>query len=235
MDKRITIVTQDGSPSLWHPNIDETYHSRHGAVQESMHVFVEKGLNYILKEQKSEISIFEMGFGTGLNALLTILACKNLDINVKYFSLEKYPLAMDEVKAIDFSTAIAKHFDGLFSTQEIEEVYKQIHDLEWGISNTLNENFELIKVIEDIKSIDLDKYSFDLVYYDAFAPRVQPNLWSKDIFEKLYHQMNNNSALVTYCAKGEVRRNMQEVGFVCERLQGPPGKREMLRANKPKQ
>lgn len=209
--------TSDGSSTFFIPEWNERYHSQHGAVQESMHVFLEMGLKEF--QSHAELNVFEMGFGTGLNALLTYLN-KNSEQNIFYHSLEAYPLQEEEIKALANTYGEDGEVLKDFLVQEFEKEKKY-------------SNFTLLKTKAFLQDFDLKKESVDLVYYDAFGPRVQPELWELDCFLKMYSGLKPKGCLVTYCAKGQVRRNMVEAGFQVEKLPGPPGKREMLRAWKP--
>jgi tRNA U34 5-methylaminomethyl-2-thiouridine-forming methyltransferase MnmC len=219
--KREIILTEDGSTTIYIPELQENYHSIHGAVQESMHVFINSGLKQINKKQ---ISIFEMGLGTGLNCLLTFLHSKNQEIT--YYALEKYPVEPEITKSLNFTEQL-----NLTKTQQ--NVFKNIHVQEWNNNVTkIANNFRLIKTCSDINLFQT-KLKFDIIFFDAFAPDIQPNLWTKVIFKKMFSMLNSNGILVTYSAKGQVRRNMADSGFTIEKLPGPPGKREMIRAIKP--
>lgn len=218
--KRKIILTEDGSTTIYIPELQENYHSIHGAIQESMHVFINTGLKQI---DKKRISIFEMGLGTGLNCLLTFLHSKNQEIT--YYALEKYPVEPEITKSLNFA-------EQLNLTKAQQTFFKSIHTQEWNDKAVkISKDFRLIKACTDI-NIFQTELKFDIIYFDAFAPDVQPNLWTKPIFEKMYSMLNNNGILVTYCAKGQVRRNMVDSGFFIEKLPGPPGKREIIRAIK---
>lgn len=206
--------TADGSQTLYRSDLDEHYHSVHGARQESMHVFIEMGLRPLMN--RSGLKIFEMGFGTGLNALLTEVETRNAKINVHYSSLELYPLGEEEFSALDYGE---------------REVFLYMHHSNWEESVLMREGFTLKKIHGAFGEMEVED-QFDLVYWDAFGPRVQPNLWTEDIFRKCHTLCAPGGVLVTYSAKGDVRRAMQAAGFEVERLPGPPGKREMLRATK---
>ncbi len=222
--KREIIITGDGSSTIHIPEWNEQYHSKHGALQEAIHVFINMGLLPVYaREELSEISILEIGFGTGLNALVTYEEARNRSNTVNYTGVEAYPVAKDEVGKLNFSEIIK---DPL-----AVDFFNKIHESEWGKEVEITKSFKLTKqqkFFQDIEDIEL----YDLVYFDAFGARVQPELWSVDIFKKMYNALKRNGILVTYAAKGSVRRAMLEVGFLVERLPGPPGKREMLRATK---
>ena len=219
--KRQIIFTEDGSHSIYLPDLDEHYHSIHGALQESKHVFIEMGWKKIA-EIKNEINILEMGFGTGLNAFLVLKECLcDGNKKVKYTSLERFPLAKEEVLQLNYAQEEAE-----------KEMFLKLHEVEWNAEVEIAKNFSLGKEKTALENIILSEKKYDLVFFDAFSPESQPELWTEEIFRKLFLAMNSNSILVTYCAKGQVRRNMIAAGFSVERLQGPPGKREMIRAGK---
>lgn len=217
--KRQVKTTGDGSSTIYVPELDEHYHSTFGAIQESMHVFIESGLRQMTK---SDLSIFEMGFGTGLNCLLTYLNAGSNSIH--YSSIEKYPVEKDMAVELNFS-----HILNL--TQSQLDIFDNLHSCPWNTSTAIDKNFVLHKIKGDIKGF-VHTTKYDLVYFDAFAPEVQPNLWTPDIFKYIYESLNEGGVLTTYCAKGVIRRTLQVSGFKVERLPGPPGKREMLRATK---
>ena len=213
--------THDGSKTLYRPDINETYHSIHGALQESLHVFIKMGLDEF---KGQNINILEIGFGTGLNAWLTLLnKPKNQEIN--YTSLETIPLNKEITNQLNYHL--------LVKNENAEEAFNQIQNAEWNKKVEIESGFYLNKLETSIQKANLPNNHFDLIYFDAFAPNKQPELWEVPIFEKMYNLLKSNGKLVTYCAKGQVRRNMEIANLVTERLQGPPGKREMLRASKP--
>lgn len=213
------IKTQDGSSSLYIPELDETYHSRHGAVQEAKHVFIEMGLIPSL-EKFDKLNVFEMGLGTGLNALLTALHSQNEKKNIEYNGLEKFPVAPELIDQLSY--------------RDIEsQIFDKIHSSPWNEKAELSDHFTLHKISGDIKKINLAPHHFHLVYYDAFGPRAQNEMWDPRIFKKLFDSLVSGGLFVTYCAKGQVRRDLESIGFIVERLPGPPGKREMLRGQKP--
>lgn len=210
--------TEDGSATLFIPQLNEHYHSIHGAIQESQFIFIDNGLVHI---NQTKIKIFEVGFGTGLNALLTFDYSQKHNLNIDYTSIEKYPLTPNEYQALNYPQHLP----------HLKQVYTEMHIAPWGITNNISDYFRLTKLKGDLTTTNIGS-QYDLVYQDAFSPDKQPKLWCIDTFNKLFSAMNKQSVLVTYSAKGEVRRNMQAVGFNVERLPGPPGKREMLRATK---
>lgn len=214
------VITKDGSPTIMSGRFGVTYHSIHGAIQESEHVFIEAGLLHLVNQGKSHLRVFEMGFGTGTNAWLTASFASENGLSVDYFSVEKYPLNIKQVES--FSESL-KNTDPLF---------EQMHTAPWGESVELGRHFNLTKLLGSILEVNIPK-DIDLIYYDAFAPSAQPELWTVEVFRKLMRDMNNGAVLVTYCCKGDVRRAMQSAGFHVEKIPGPPGKREMIRATVP--
>ncbi|MFT5387818.1 MAG: tRNA U34 5-methylaminomethyl-2-thiouridine-forming methyltransferase MnmC [Candidatus Omnitrophota bacterium] len=214
-----TIITDDGSSSFYNKTLDETYHSRHGAIQESMHVFIKHGLIHC---SKKEIRIFEMGLGTGLNVLLSALN-QPLETKISYTVVEKNPLSEDLVVDINY--------DKCLEDVRAKEFLFKIHASPWGVSLPLKDNFSVTKHKNDFLEYSSSK-PFDIIYYDAFAPRVQPYLWDEKAFECIDKLSHDGTIFVTYCAKGSVRRTLESIGFEVERLAGPPGKREMLRGIK---
>ena len=210
------IQTEDNSHTLYVSAIDETYHSIHGAVSEALHVFIEAGLNQCAK---NNIRILEVGFGTGLNAYLTFFAGKNK--NIEYFSIEKYPLQENYWKTLNYAAIYGNSPD----------IFEKIHSIEWGKNTPVRSNFSLCKIQGDFVPLPLQG-EYDVIFYDAFSPQKQPELWTDEIFEKLFTHTSPGGILTTYCAKGAVRRAMQAAGYTVERIQGAKGKKEMLRAKK---
>ena len=218
--KREIITTSDGSKTIHLPEWDEQYHSKHGAIQEAQHVFIKNGLD-LFKDEK--IAVLEIGFGTGLNAFITFLEAEKRALDIDYVGVEAYPVALDEVKELNYVE--------LLDAQDQQSFFDKMHDCPWENCTAISENFHLLKREQFFKDIK-DENAFNLIYFDAFGARVQPELWSEEIFATMYRALKSNGVLVTYSAKGSVRRAMQSVGFTVERLPGPPGKREMLRATK---
>ncbi len=213
-------LTGDGSGTLYSSEMQESYHSLNGAVQESRHVFIEAGLKHCIKKS---IHVFEIGFGTGLNALLTWGEAKRSRLDVTYTAIEAFPLAPETTSALGYD-----------SLEPIlpEHAFNRLQSSSWGSLVLLEAGcFSLCKLKGDYTSMTL-KSPFDLIYFDAFAPEKQPEMWEEHLFSSLFENMNENGILVTYCAKGEVRRRLQRCGFKVERIPGPPGKREMIRAIK---
>lgn len=218
--KRSIIQTRDGSTTIHIEGWDECYHSRFGAIQESQHVFIKNGLS--LFENKS-ISILEIGFGTGLNGFITFLESQKLNQTIDYVGVEAFPVSNDEVVSMNYVSELNAEND--------REIFNKMHQSDWEEQIILRANFLFTKrqqFFEDI--IDIEK--FDLIYFDAFGFDVQPELWSTAIFQKMYSALKPQGVLVTYAARGVVKRSMIEVGFKVEKLEGPPGKREMFRAKK---
>jgi tRNA U34 5-methylaminomethyl-2-thiouridine-forming methyltransferase MnmC len=223
-DHRRIVTTGDGSSSVYSPVFNEQYHSHHGAIQESLHVFIRNGWQEAITN-KTNISILEMGFGTGLNAFLVYLEMqKQNDLFVNYDSLEAFPIGMEIITALDYPVQT--------NSLQLKDVFLAMHECQWEKPVEIHERFVLTKLQKKIEQVELEKNKYDLIFFDAFSPRSQPELWTKEVFEKMYAAAKPNAVLVTYCAKGQVRRNMQAAGFSVERLDGPPGKREMLRARK---
>lgn len=210
--------TGDGSSTVFSSIFGETYHSIHGAIAESMHVFINAGLLISLKTQ---LNIFEVGFGTGLNAFLTATVAEKSNLKIKYQSLEKFPISIDIIKNLEYP--------GLLIANNL--IFTALHTSPWNKETQITPNFSLHKLYGDLLEIDIPK-NIDLVYFDAFSPESQPELWSENVFRKLYDNMNPGGIIVTYCAKGIVRRTLRDIGFTMERLAGPPPKREMLRGRK---
>lgn len=223
--KREIITTADGSTTIHIPEWNEQYHSKHGALQEARHVFIDMGFKKVSPGIGPKIAILEVGFGTGLNALVTWQEAKKSGKTVFYTGVEAYPVAPEEVESLNFAETI--------SEEGAAEFFQKIHQCPWEKTGQVSENFSLKKQQKFFQEIE-DRESYDLIYFDAFGARVQPDLWTEAIFEKMFNALQKGGILVTYAAKGSVRRAMKQVGFVVEKLPGPPGKREMLRAEKPK-
>jgi tRNA U34 5-methylaminomethyl-2-thiouridine-forming methyltransferase MnmC len=212
------LKSSDGSHTLYLPDMDETYHSRHGAVQEAMHVFIQNGLLYKAEEQH-EISVLEIGWGTGLNSLLTYKIAKSQGLHVKYTGIEKFPVSQEVLEQLNYKD------------WGEDEFLQKAYATQWGSEERIAGDFELTKIEDDVLNLKFEN-EFDVVYFDAFGPRAQGEMWTKEVFEVIYKALKPTGVFVTYCAKGQVRRDLQKVGFVMERLPGPPGKREMLRGVK---
>jgi tRNA U34 5-methylaminomethyl-2-thiouridine-forming methyltransferase MnmC len=216
--ERVIIPTADGSHTISIPEMNVTYHSHHGAVQESLHVFIEAGLRHAWQRKEGPLRILEMGLGTGLNALLTMREAEKSQWLIHYTALELYPLQQQEWQGLQF-----------LQIENEMQWLQEIHESCWSKDVPLNPYFTLRKEQQDLRMFTTTE-QFDLVYYDAFAPSAQPELWTEAIFRKLFDLMNEGGVLVTYCSKGDVRRAMQAAGFQVQKIPGPKGKREMVRA-----
>jgi len=217
--------TDDGSDSLFNPVLGEVYHSRHGAVNESKHVFIKAGLEY-LSDRFETIKILEIGFGTGLNTLLTLDYCYCHNIKARYFTLEPFPVKSEIYSKLNYHK--------FCKVPDSQILFESMHQAPWNKEVWINDQFSFYKSMLGVEEEKFQPDSFNLVYFDAFAPDIQPELWSEAIFTSIYQCMEEKGVLVTYAAKGQVRRNMQGAGFSVERIPGPVGKREMLRALKEK-
>lgn len=220
MERKI-ITTADGSNSIAVPDLKVTYRSVHGAIQESRYVFIEAGLSYaIANATMPPLKVFEMGLGTGLNAFLTAIQAQGQKINIEYTAIELFPIELEEALLLNYPVDLGH-----------AELFYHIHQSKWNESIAINEYFTLQKVRIELQSFSSSEH-FNLVYFDAFAPAAQPELWTKEIFEKLFFMLEPEGVLVTYCSKGDVRRAMMAAGFTVKKMPGPPGKREILRAIK---
>ena len=213
------VITSDGSHTLFVPEIDECYHSSHGAIQESRHIFIEAGLKQC---QKDEICVLEIGFGTGLNALLALVEAERTKKKIRYIALEKYPVDPEKASQLNYPILIDPGKQAAFNL---------LHSSGWNMPIEISPFFTLHKIETDFTRYIHNQF-YDLVFFDAFSPEKQPEMWTVEQFENLYKSCNFEAVLTTYCAKGIVRRAMLEAGFKVERLPGPPGKREILRGIK---
>jgi tRNA U34 5-methylaminomethyl-2-thiouridine-forming methyltransferase MnmC len=213
--------TADQSHTLYNEELDETYHSRNGAVEESRYVFLKQGFE-LKAAQQHALSILEIGFGTGLNALLTLIEAEESRTRCHYHSLETFPLPADLVHTLNYTD---------FVEEQYQEQFELIHRAAWNEPVAVTGYFTLHKISESIHNYQ-PQTGFDLVYFDAFGPDKQPDMWTQSVFDKLHAWMNRGGILVTYSSKGDVRRAMKQAGFEVERLPGPPRKRHMLRAVK---
>jgi len=212
------VKTRDGSDTLFVKELNEHYHSTFGAVQESMHIFIEAGLRQC---EQTSINLFEVGFGTGLNAYLTLLDTLKTNQTIRYVTIEKYPLPSTIWKSLNYTELIP---EGNLP------IFQMIHEANWNEEVKITDHFSILKLALDLGDVDYSKLPlFDLIYFDAFSPEKQPELWGTSIFLQLSEHCANNAKLVTYCAKGIVRRSLIAAGFITERIPGPPGKREILR------
>lgn len=220
--KRIIQLTEDGSQTISVAEMNVTYHSTFGAVQESMHVFINAGLQPLL-HSKEQLNIFEMGFGTGLNALLTLQQAINNNQKIYYTAIELYPLEKEIYEKLNYAASL--------NDFSLQPYFLQLHSCNWEEDVKIHPLFTLQKLKTSLTDFTTGK-TFDLIYFDAFDPSVQPGLWSTATFSKLFAMLSANGILTTYSSKGDVRRAMLSAGFTVEKLQGPPGKREMIRAIK---
>ncbi len=218
--KRKIIQTLDGSTTIHIEEWDECYHSKFGAIQEAQHVFIKNGLSLF---ENSTISILEIGFGTGLNAFITLLESKKLHQTIDYVGVEAYPISAEEVLLMNYVPELKAENESF--------LFKKMHECNWEEQIILREDFLFTKRKQFFAEIE-DREKFDLIYFDAFGFDVQPELWSTAIFQKMFNALKPKGILVTYAARGVVKRSMKEVGFTVEKLEGPPGKREMFRARK---
>ena len=219
----IPVITGDLSHTLFVPGLNEHYHSIHGAIRESEHVFINAGLGYM--EGRSSIRILEIGFGTGLNALLTWLHCRDKPTEVLYSAIEPFP--------VDPSVCSGLNYPERTGDPDAGTVFRELHDSPWEQLISIGEFFHFIKHKFRLGDVILPECSADLVFYDAFSPEVQPEMWTPEVFEKVYRILNPGGILVTYSSRGSVRRALGHAGFLVEKLPGPAGKRHITRAIKP--
>jgi tRNA U34 5-methylaminomethyl-2-thiouridine-forming methyltransferase MnmC len=216
--KREVIQTADGSSTIYIPEMDENYHSSHGAIQEAEHVFILHGLRKMEELGHQSISIFEMGFGTGLNAFLTKIRAT---VPIHYSSIEAFPVTLKEIAALNYVEQVG---------QEFKDEFSSIHSASWNKLVELDAVFSLCKIHAKIEEFSLEEAMYDLIYFDAFGPRAQAEMWEIEILQKMVDGLKVGGALVTYCANGQFKRDLMSLGFEIEALPGPPGKREMTRA-----
>lgn len=208
-------TTKDGSHTVIHQHLNEAYHSVHGALQESKHVFIQHGL--VSFQQQDTVRVFEMGFGTGLNALLSYQFAQSNEINIQYSSIEAYPLEIAIVKDLNYSSLVGD-----------KELFEKMHQVSWDETHHLSDNFILHKIRGEIENTSLEFLKpVDVIFFDAFAPEAQAHLWQPSILRKMFDILKVGGRLSTYCAKGQFKRDLKAVGFKVENVQGPPGKREM--------
>jgi tRNA U34 5-methylaminomethyl-2-thiouridine-forming methyltransferase MnmC len=222
--KRNIITTADGSKTIQIEEWNEQYHSIHGAIQEAKHVFIKHGLLFFkeIHPKTQPIHILEIGFGTGLNAFLTLLKSTETQTKIQYVGVEAFPVIAEEINQLNYVEELKTD----------AKLFSKLHDTSWETEQDITGDFKLTKQKKEFKNIK-DTNTYNIIYFDAFGARVQPELWTETIFQKMYDALQVDGVLVTYAAKGSVRRAMQAVGFKVEKLPGPPGKREMLRATKP--
>jgi tRNA U34 5-methylaminomethyl-2-thiouridine-forming methyltransferase MnmC len=215
-------LTKDGSHSVLHKGLNETYHSVFGALQESQHVFIENGLNIWLAENSfKEASVFEVGFGTGLNALLTLKRSLELQTPIHYATLEAFPLDENIWRKLNYADRLG-----------MSEHFEQLHLVSWNQDHQIAPQFTFNKYYKTLAAVPLLADSFDVVFFDAFAPSKQPEMWHFDMLEKVVRALKQGGLFVTYCAKGQVKRDLKSLGLTVDTLPGPPGKKEMVRARR---
>lgn len=226
---RQLVTTDDGSSSIFLPQLNEHYHSHHGAIQESQYVFMKMGWEE--QSWQPRVDILEIGFGTGLNAWLVLneLLLDPTAPMVHYTTLDLFPVAQTHVEQLGYWNLIAK---GNKNEHDHKKLFLDLHSSPWNAETEIYSGFVLEKLNISLLEFE-NNHLYDLIFFDAFSPQSQPELWTKEIFDRMFASMNKGGILVTYCAKGEVRRNMMAAGFTVERIAGPPGKREMLRAKRP--
>jgi tRNA U34 5-methylaminomethyl-2-thiouridine-forming methyltransferase MnmC len=220
--KREVISTADGSKTIYLPELNEYYHSSHGALQEAQHVFIRHGLGLLTSDY---ITVFELGFGTGLNALLSYFSTEKRNQYVHYIGLEPFPPSPDELRQMEY----AKHA----SDPHASEIYATMCQAPFNSPVSLSEHFVLEKVQKKLQEYDRECNSVDIVFYDAFGPRAQSEMWEIEMLKKCVNFLSPGGIFVTYCAKGQLKRDLKSLGMIVESLPGPPGKREMTRATKP--
>ena len=213
------IKTNDGSNSIYSNIFNDQYHSLHGAFQESEHIYIQTGFNYC---KQNPIKIFEVGFGTGLNTILTIREGLKRNIRIEYHTIELFPLGLNLINQLNYSE---------FLSPDLNVFYNQLHECKWNEEIEITKKFIFRKIKSDFHNYSFDK-KFDLIYFDAFASEKQPTMWTTKIFTKIYNCLNQEGILTTYSSKGIVKNNLRDVGFYVKRLAGPKGKRHILRASK---
>jgi tRNA U34 5-methylaminomethyl-2-thiouridine-forming methyltransferase MnmC len=217
-------ITDDGSHSVYSEKFGVAYHSTHGAIQETRHIFIEAGLKHFISQHPvDKLAILEMGFGTGLNVFMTFLENLNLNIDIDFHTIEAYPLSI--------STTNELNYPQLLNVPEQDAIFKKLHSLNWDAKHVLTPYFSFQKHLIDFNDISFSN-TFDIVYYDAFSPESQPELWEVDMLKRVFDAMKIGGILTTYCAKGNFKRALKHVGFQIENIPGPLGKREITRATK---
>lgn len=219
MNSEELFLTEDGSHSIYSKQHKVSYHSRHGAICETEHVFIEAGLRG--KITQASINILDIGFGTGLNAFMTLLEAKKSSSTFYYEAIEAYPITLEVANKFNYPSLLKAE----------SKEFTHLHQTEWDEAHTLFSNFTFLKQLAKFENFK-SNHSFDIIYFDAFAPNAQANLWETGLLSKMYALLNPDGVLVTYCAQGQFKRNLKAVGFSVEALPGPPGKREMTRARK---
>lgn len=215
--------TQDGSHSIFSEKHGVSYHSKYGAIQESQHVFIEAGLYYKMTGSQ-RLSILEIGLGTGLNAFMTLLEAEKHQFEIAYTAAEAFPISLEEANQLNYPARL--------QAGDWAEHFLRIHHCSWGAPHQISPHFRLEKLPASFETLDFSE-AFDLIYFDAFAPGAQPELWETQVMEIMFKALRPGGVLTTYCAKGVVKRTLKSIGFTIEALPGPPGKREMTRVVKP--
>lgn len=223
------ITTGDGSHTLFSEQFQDIYHSRHGAIQESEYVFIRQGLNYFLNHlplnsEKKRVAIFEVGFGTGLNALLTMLVADKKEVKIDYTTIESFPLSIETIKALNYTEVLGYEY--------CYGPYHTLHLCRWNEKHDVAYRFKFIKIQESLLDYEHRPESFDMIYFDAFSPDTQPELWTSEVMKKMWAFLKPGGILISYCSKIFFQKALSQAGFRIEKLPGPPGKREMLRAHK---
>jgi len=218
--KRELIITADGSHTIYLPEMNEHFHSVNGAIAESHHIFIQGGLEPLLSDN-NEIKILEMGFGTGLNAFLTCLTAKRIEVKISYDALETFPLEEDLWKKLNYPKLLGER-----------KLFDRLHQAPWGQAVNIEKCFDLTKINDSIYAFQPANKKYKLVYFDAFAPSKQEEVWQESVFKKIFNTMQKDGILITYAASGKFRRNLKACGFLVESLEGPEGKREITRAIK---
>ena len=220
------ITTEDGSHTIFSEQFNEIYHSTHGAIQESRHVFIESGLRYVQSHQttKEPLHIFEVGFGTGLNALLTLIEAEKTGQQIRYETIEAFPVSLDLVKELNYTA--------LLENKKYRVPFHSMHLSTWNEDHNITPNFTFKKIRDSLINCKLQTENCKLIYFDAFAPQIQPEMWTVEIMQKMYDMLEPGGILVSYCSKVSFQKALTEAGFSIEKIPGPPGKREMIRAKK---
>lgn len=220
MEKKV-ILTGDGSKTIYLTEWNESYHSKHGALNEAQHVFINHGLAHF---EKNELVVFELGFGTGLNAILAYRFAVKNNVRINYVGIEAYPVSIEMLNVLNYSNLLTVNENVIFT---------KMHEAEWEREVIFSELFTFRKVMQKIEDFREEKGVFDVIFFDAFGPRTQAHLWKPDILKKMIEMLRKNGVLTTYCAQGQFRRDLKSVGFTVVKLPGPPGKREMTKGIKP--